>query len=79
MAKGIIDCYSTEHLWPWDVAAGAILVREAGGHIYNVDGSEFDVTLGQIVCGGTEELCKHVIDVIKETNAMKFCLEPIQN
>jgi myo-inositol-1(or 4)-monophosphatase len=27
---------------PWDVAGGAVLVREAGGLVTNVDGTAFD-------------------------------------
>ncbi len=27
---------------PWDVAGGVVLIREAGGHVTNVDGSTYD-------------------------------------
>lgn len=32
-----------DELKPWDMAAGALLVTEAGGSISNLDGSPFDL------------------------------------
>ncbi len=41
-AAGAFDvCYSTR-LYPWDMAAGVVLVREAGGTVTNLDGSAHD-------------------------------------
>jgi len=39
-AAGNLDGYWELHLSPWDVAAGALLVREAGGKVSNFSGSE---------------------------------------
>lgn len=36
---------------PWDLAAGTVIVREAGGVVANCDGSEFDVTRLGVLCG----------------------------
>lgn len=72
VAKGVIDCYAVEDLKPWDLAAGSILVREAGGQIYNTDGSEYSVTTGKILCGSSKELCDYLIENIKEIDSMKL-------
>lgn len=42
VAAGRFDAYWEQHLWPWDVAAGALVVTEAGGIVTGMDGSEFD-------------------------------------
>ena len=39
-AAGRLDGYWELHLSPWDVAAGALLVREAGGTVSNFNGAE---------------------------------------
>jgi myo-inositol-1(or 4)-monophosphatase len=40
-AAGRLDGYWEAHLKPWDVAAGALLVREAGGLVTGFDGEPF--------------------------------------
>jgi myo-inositol-1(or 4)-monophosphatase len=42
VAAGRFDGYWAFDNHPWDVAAGAVLIREAGGVITNIDGSPFD-------------------------------------
>jgi myo-inositol-1(or 4)-monophosphatase len=37
-AAGVFDGYFEQALGPWDVAAGALLVREAGGVVTDWDG-----------------------------------------
>ena len=39
-ACGRLDGFWELHLAPWDVAAGALLVREAGGRVSDFAGSE---------------------------------------
>jgi myo-inositol-1(or 4)-monophosphatase len=42
VAAGRFDSYYAFDNHAWDVAAGAVLIREAGGVVTNVDGSAFD-------------------------------------
>ena len=42
MAAGRFDGYWAFDNHVWDVAAGVVLLREAGGAITNADGSPFD-------------------------------------
>jgi myo-inositol-1(or 4)-monophosphatase len=37
VAAGRLDAFFEYHLMPWDVAAGALIVREAGGHFGTLD------------------------------------------
>ncbi|XP_042387676.1 inositol monophosphatase 3-like [Zingiber officinale] len=44
IACGRLDlCYEIGFGGPWDVAAGAIIVREAGGHVFDPSGGDFDL------------------------------------
>jgi myo-inositol-1(or 4)-monophosphatase len=42
-AAGRLDGYWEMKLKPWDVAAGQLLVKEAGGRISDFDGRDFDI------------------------------------
>jgi myo-inositol-1(or 4)-monophosphatase len=49
VACGRIDAFWEFGLKPWDVAAGSLLVEEAGGHVSNMDGTMLDVGGAQII------------------------------
>src|SRR6202034_770052 len=40
IAAGRLDAYWERDLSPWDMAAGMILVREAGGFVTDIDGGD---------------------------------------
>lgn len=42
VASGRYDCFVERNLKPWDVAAGALLVTEAGGRMSDFSGGPFD-------------------------------------
>jgi len=49
VAAGRLDGFWELKLKPWDVAAGVLLVREAGGQVTTFDGSGYDVANHRIV------------------------------
>ena len=49
VGAGRFDGYWEQHLWPWDVAAGALIVSEAGGTVTGMDGSEFEPAAAHLV------------------------------
>ena len=49
VAAGRFDGFWEQHLKPWDVAAGALVVTEAGGRITGMDGGVFDARAGHLV------------------------------
>lgn len=69
VARGIIDCYTTEDLGPWDVAAGGIIITEAGGSISLIDGKPFDTMHGSIIAAGTPELASRVLEYVRAADA----------
>src|SRR5262249_21971704 len=38
VAAGRYEAFWESHLSPWDIAAGIVLVREAGGYVSEIDG-----------------------------------------
>ncbi|EDW80161.1 uncharacterized protein Dwil_GK24473 [Drosophila willistoni] len=68
VATGQCDAYHVEDLKPWDLAAGAIILTEAGGTICHTKGGKFDVMKPDCVCSATPELAKNVIALIEEAN-----------
>jgi myo-inositol-1(or 4)-monophosphatase len=51
VAAGRIDAYWERDLSPWDMAAGILLVREAGGFVTDADGGDAILTKGHVVAG----------------------------
>src|SRR5262245_2833880 len=51
VAAGRYDGYWERNLSPWDVAAGLIIVREAGGYVTDLDGGDRAVTCGDVIAG----------------------------
>ncbi len=49
VACGRLDGYWERGLSPWDIAAGAVLVQEAGGLVTAYDGSPWDIASGRIL------------------------------
>ena len=49
VAAGRFDGFWEMHLGPWDIAAGALIVEEAGGRVTSVDGAPFASRLGNIL------------------------------
>ena len=49
VAAGRFDGFWEQHLQPWDVAAGALVVGEAGGRITGMDGSAFEPAAAHLV------------------------------
>jgi len=64
VAAGRLDAFWEIGLAPWDIAAGGLLVREAGGLVADIDGSDKYMASGNIVCGNPK-CFKAVLQVVK--------------
>lgn len=62
-AAGIFDGFFEIHLAPWDVAAGGVLVREAGGVVSDFSGGDSFWENGNIV-GATAGVHRELIEAI---------------
>jgi myo-inositol-1(or 4)-monophosphatase len=51
VAAGRLDAFFETGLAPWDLAAGSLIIREAGGIISGLDGSESFMDSGHVLTG----------------------------
>jgi myo-inositol-1(or 4)-monophosphatase len=51
VAAGRLDGYWERGLKPWDICAGIVMVREAGGFAADIDGGPDVMTTGDIMAG----------------------------
>ena len=64
VAAGRLDGFWERGLQSWDLAAGALLVREAGGYVSGCDGEENFLETGAICCGN-EFVQRQLLDMLK--------------
>jgi myo-inositol-1(or 4)-monophosphatase len=70
VAAGRFDGFWEQHLKPWDVAAGALMIEEAGGRITGMDGSGFDGAAGHLVASNGH-LHDDMLEVIAAFRSLK--------
>ena len=63
-AAGRYDGYWERNLSAWDVAAGVLILTEAGGKISSADGEPVDVRKGSI-CAANQELHPQILQALK--------------
>ncbi|CAK7323269.1 unnamed protein product [Dovyalis caffra] len=67
VACGRIDLfYETGYGGPWDVAGGAVIVKEAGGLVYDPSGKDFDIT-SQRVAASNPLLKDPFVEVLRQS------------
>lgn len=64
VAAGRFEAFWEQHLKPWDVAAGALIVAEAGGRVTGMDGSPFDPVAAHLVASNGH-VHAQILDVIR--------------
>ena len=72
MAAGRYDAFFETGLKPWDIAAGTLLITEAGGMVSDLQGSDTFLKTGHI-CAGNPDIHPQVLKVIAQhlTPALK--------
>jgi myo-inositol-1(or 4)-monophosphatase len=64
VAAGRFDIYWERNLSSWDMAAGVLMVREAGGYVTDLDGHDAMLVKGHIAAGN-EALHRELLAVLK--------------
>lgn len=68
VAAGRFDGFWETNLQPWDIAAGIIIVREAGGMISEIDGRDGMLRTGSILAANPtlyKELGQTILNIVK--------------
>jgi myo-inositol-1(or 4)-monophosphatase len=67
VACGRLDAYWERGLNSWDMAAGLVLLREAGGYVSDADGGSDPVGKGTIACGN-ETIHRALLKLLKKAS-----------
>jgi myo-inositol-1(or 4)-monophosphatase len=65
VAAGRFEAFWEQHLQPWDVAAGALIVDEAGGRVTGMDGGPFDPAAAHLIASNGH-VHREVVDAIAD-------------
>ena len=68
VAAGRFEAFWEQHLKPWDVAAGALIVEEAGGRVTGMDGTPFNPEAGHLIASNGR-VHDEMLDVIRTFRA----------
>ena len=60
---GVLWGFSTKI---WDIAAGVLLIREAGGVVTSPEGGDVDLGSGRFVAAGNQELHRELLELVRE-------------
>jgi myo-inositol-1(or 4)-monophosphatase len=69
-ADGVFDGFFELGLAPWDVAAGGLLVEEAGGRVTDWQGGDTWLTTGNILAG-PPEVHTALLEIARETDVLR--------
>jgi myo-inositol-1(or 4)-monophosphatase len=64
VAAGRLDGYWERNLQPWDMAAGQIMIREAGGTVSGMEGGDDPLKTGRVICGN-EVVHAELVKILK--------------
>lgn len=59
VACGRLDAFYERGIHPWDIAAGTIIVEEAGGIVRDISGGPLDLLSRRVMCGN-----KQIVEIV---------------
>ena len=65
VACGRLDGFWEQRLKPWDMAAGALIVSEAGGIVTDMKGKPLDL-FGETCCAGNPQIHRQLLDLLED-------------
>lgn len=65
LAAGRFDGFWELNLKPWDIAAGVLLIREAGGLVSDLSGAETYMSKGNLLCA-SPRIFREMLPMVKE-------------
>lgn len=65
VAEGVFDAFWEPNLKPWDAAAGTLMVREAGGVVWNYDGEPYSLS-DKTLLAGNPEIAQELVSRIRD-------------
>ncbi len=66
VACGRFDAYWARETKAWDVAAGALIIQEAGGIVTGFDGGPIRLDRPRFVCAATADLHRALLEIVRD-------------
>ncbi|XP_042220416.1 inositol monophosphatase 1-like isoform X2 [Homarus americanus] len=66
VAAGWGDAFYHCGLCCWDMAAGYLIIKEAGGYLCDTQGGPFDLMRRRVLCASTQELAEKIAKLLKQ-------------
>lgn len=78
VSSGRVDAFVTLNISPWDIAAGALCVQEAGGVVTDYDGKPWGLTKSD-VCMSNGKIHDEILEILQvvNPNSDRFDMEKI--
>ncbi len=67
VAAGRLEGYWEMQIFPWDIAAGIIIVEEAGGLVTHADGSQAEMTIPTTLVAANPDIHPKMIKIIRQS------------
>jgi myo-inositol-1(or 4)-monophosphatase len=68
VACGRIDAFWSSSLKPWDVAAGTLIVSEAGGTVSRMDGESLDIRVPDLLSTNGSAIHRELVQLLTSVN-----------
>ncbi|XP_043081662.1 inositol monophosphatase 2 isoform X2 [Puntigrus tetrazona] len=68
IASGAAEAYYQYGLHCWDMAAAAVIIREAGGYVLDTTGGALDLMSRRVVAAGSLEIADYVVKQLQPIN-----------
>ena len=68
LAAGRLDAYWSSSVKIWDIAAGIVIVREAGGLVSGLGGWDFDLAHPEFAAAATRPLLSELLEILARTS-----------
>ncbi|XP_053714966.1 inositol monophosphatase 1-like [Synchiropus splendidus] len=65
VASGAVEAFFEIGIHCWDIAAGAVIVQEAGGVLLDVSGGQFDLMSRRMICANNDDIARRIIKEIE--------------
>jgi myo-inositol-1(or 4)-monophosphatase len=66
VAAGRMDAFWSTSLKPWDMAAGVLILREAGGRVTAINGGAFDVNVSDLLASNGNRLHEELAAILPQ-------------
>ncbi|XP_078053414.1 uncharacterized protein LOC144478912 [Augochlora pura] len=65
VAMGAVEAYHVESIDAWDVAAGKLIIEEAGGIVIDTAGGELDLMVPRVIAACNHQIAGQLVDLFK--------------